>query len=68
MSARDRQEGGEHYRAAAVQPIDLILANDLDFCEGSVIKYVTRYRRKGTPLEDLRKARHAGRQCVDDDD
>lgn len=27
------------------------------FCVGNVIKYLWRYRYKGTPLEDLRKAR-----------
>lgn len=27
------------------------------FCTGNVIKYLWRYQSKGTPLEDLRKAR-----------
>lgn len=27
------------------------------FCTGNVIKYLWRYENKGTPLEDLRKAR-----------
>ena len=27
------------------------------FCTGNVIKYLWRYKDKGTPLEDLRKAR-----------
>lgn len=43
-----------HY-AATVQPIDLIEANNLDFAEGNVIKYVTRYKKKNG-LEDLKKA------------
>lgn len=58
MSALDRQVGGDHYRSAAVQPIELIMAHDMDFCAGSVVKYVTRYKLKGTPLQDLEKARH----------
>lgn len=57
MSAKDRQVGGNHYEGK-VQPIELILNHDLDFCAGSVVKYVVRYRRKGTPLEDLEKAKH----------
>lgn len=46
--------GAAHY-AAAVQPIDLIDANDLGFYEGTVIKYVTRWSRKNG-VQDLEKA------------
>lgn len=58
MSALDRQVGGDHYRNAGVQSIELIMAHNMDFCAGSVVKYVTRYKLKGTPLQDLEKARH----------
>lgn len=51
------QIGGNHYTNGAIQPIEYILANDLDFCEGNVVKYVTRWRHKNG-LEDLMKARH----------
>lgn len=51
------QVGGDHYTAQEIQPIDYILANELDFCEGNVIKYVTRWRYKNG-VQDLRKARH----------
>lgn len=44
----------EHY-GSEIQPIDFIMANQLDFCEGNVIKYVTRWRDKGG-VEDLLKA------------
>ena len=50
-----RQVGGDHYDAD-VHPVDLILANDLGFCEGSAIKYICRYKRKNG-LQDLLKAR-----------
>lgn len=53
----DRQVGGSHYQDRAIQPIDYIIANRLDFCEGSVIKYVTRHRYKNG-IEDLEKAKH----------
>ena len=39
-----------------VQPIDLIIAQDLSFLEGNIIKYICRYRVKGG-LEDLEKAK-----------
>lgn len=50
------QIGGDHYKGRAIQPIDYILANELDFCEGNVVKYVTRWRFKNG-VEDLKKAR-----------
>jgi hypothetical protein len=56
MSANDRQTGGSHY-LKAIQPWDYIAANGLDFFEGNIVKYVTRWRQKGG-VEDLRKARH----------
>jgi hypothetical protein len=51
-----KQVGGVHYNSE-IQPIDYIKANGLDFFQGNVIKYVTRYKRKGG-LEDLKKAKH----------
>lgn len=56
-TALSRQEGGSHYKDLKIQPIEFVLANGLGFCEGNVIKYVTRWRAKGG-VEDLRKARH----------
>ena len=51
------QVGGDHYRRMAIQPWDYIAANGLDYFEGNIIKYVTRWRGKNG-LEDLRKAQH----------
>lgn len=56
-SAFDSQVGGSHYKVLKIQPTEYILANALDFCEGNVVKYVTRYKLKGG-IEDLKKARH----------
>jgi len=55
--ATEIQEGGDHYRAMEIQPIEFILANGLGFCEGNVVKYVSRHKRKNG-AEDLRKAIH----------
>ena len=57
MSALDEQEGGDHYKSRAIQPVQYIHANGIGFLEGNVIKYTTRWRDKGG-LSDLRKARH----------
>ena len=55
--ALTRQEGGSHYKDLAIQPVEYIHANGLGFCEGSVVKYVTRWRSKNG-IQDLKKARH----------
>jgi hypothetical protein len=57
MSAMNEQEGGDHYKDRAIQPVEYIHANGIGFFEGNVIKYCTRWRSKGG-LSDLRKARH----------
>jgi len=56
-NALAKQEGGKHYKELTIQPVEYIHRNKLGFCEGSVIKYITRWRAKGG-VEDLRKARH----------
>lgn len=57
MSAMEQQEGGDHYKTLAIQPVEYIHRNGLGFAEGCVIKYAPRWRSKGG-IEDLRKARH----------
>ena len=51
------QIGGRHYKKLAIQPWDYVIANELDYFQGSIIKYVTRWRDKGW-TEDLHKAKH----------
>lgn len=46
----------DHYNQHAIEPITYIMANGLDFCEGNVVKYVSRWRAKGG-VGDLKKAR-----------
>ena len=48
------QVGGNHYANKKIQPIEYIMANKLDFCEGNIVKYITRWRDKGG-IESLRK-------------
>jgi len=57
MRSLNHQEGGDHYVTLSIQPAQYIIANDLRFAEGCIVKYVTRWRDKGG-VEDLRKARH----------
>lgn len=57
MSANDKQVGGQHYSAKAVQPWDYITSNNLGYLEGNVVKYVSRWKQKNG-VEDLLKAKH----------
>ena len=45
-----------HYIANKIEPIDFIIQNNFDFCEGNVIKYISRWRLKNG-VEDLKKAK-----------
>ena len=57
ISAFDKQVSGNHYKDKAIQPIIYIHANNLGFCEGNVVKYITRWREKNG-IADLEKAKH----------
>jgi hypothetical protein len=57
---REAQIGGNHYKKMVIQPVEYIAMNGLSFLQGSVIKYVSRYKAKGG-LQDLEKAKH----CID---
>ena len=46
----------EYYIGTTIQLADFIEAFNLDFFEGSIIKYVVRWRKKNK-LEDLEKAK-----------
>lgn len=55
--ANDRQIAGTHYKQLRIQTWDYIVANEIGYLEGNVIKYVSRWRSKGG-IQDLMKARH----------
>lgn len=54
MKSTDHQVAGDHYKKLKMQPVEYILANGLEFCEGNIVKYISRWRDKGG-VEDLRK-------------
>jgi hypothetical protein len=57
IRANAQQIGGAHYAVKAIQPWDYIVANNLGYLEGNVVKYVSRWKDKGG-IEDLKKAQH----------
>ncbi len=54
-----------HYANCTIEPIEYIVKNNLGFCEGNVIKYVTRYKAKNG-LEDLLKAKYYLERLIHD--
>ena len=57
MSVNSKQVNGSHYKNKAIQPWDYIVANNLGYLEGNVVKYISRWRDKGG-MDDLAKAKH----------
>lgn len=50
------QVGGTHYSVLAQQPIELIVRLNMNFIQGSILKYIS--RNKDNKLQDLEKALH----------
>lgn len=55
-NANKIQVGGTHYKTK-IEHWDWVHANDLNYFEGQITKYVARARKKNG-MEDLKKARH----------
>jgi hypothetical protein len=58
IDAENKQEGGNHYREMAIQPMRYSMMNNLCACAHTIIKYASRYPRKDQGLQDLYKIRH----------
>ena len=58
------QSGGDHYRKMRIQPIEYIQRNSIPWCEGNIIKYVSRHMNKNG-IEDLKKAMHYLKVCAE---
>lgn len=54
-STPDLVNNPPHYTTGRIEVIDFIEDKELDFLEGNIIKYTTRYKKKNG-LEDLKKA------------
>lgn len=63
-SALDSQVAGTHYQKMQIQPIEYVAANQLDFFQGSIIKYATRHKDKGG-VADLRKIIHFAQLAIE---
>ena len=57
IKAYDTQVGGSHYKKLTIQPMQYSMANGLDACQHTIVKYVTRHEDKAGK-KDLYKAIH----------
>ena len=67
VRANEQQVGGAHYAIKAIQPWDFIIANNLGYLEGNIVKYVSRWKDKGG-IEDLKKAQHYLQKLIETHD
>lgn len=56
QTANQRQVGGRHYKTQ-IEHWDWAAANDLDYFQGAITKYVARWKKKDG-IQDLEKAAH----------
>jgi hypothetical protein len=60
LTALQSQVGGSHYKGLKIQPMEYSIANGLNACAHTAIKYITRKKGdKAKRLEDLDKAIHS---------
>jgi len=38
-----------------IPPIEYILKNDLDYCSGNIVALASAWKKRGTPVQDLKK-------------
>ncbi len=53
-----------HYKQGNIEVIDFILDQKMNYIEGNIIKYVSRYKIKNG-VEDLRKAQWYLKELID---
>jgi len=56
QDVQDAVQHPQHYCRGKIEVIDFIEDQEMDFRAASALKYICRYRHKGKPIEDLRKA------------
>ena len=63
-NALDKQTGGNHYKDMAIQPAEYAEKNGLSLLEGNIVKYISRWRKKGG-LTDLQKIIHCAELIIE---
>lgn len=63
-SAMNTQVGGAHYKSLKIQPMEYSMKNELNACQHTAIKYITRYKAKGGK-QDIMKAIHTLQMLIE---
>ena len=53
----DEIEHPSHYTQGKIEVIDFLIDQDMNFMAANAVKYLCRYRFKGNPVQDLKKAK-----------
>jgi len=64
LNALEKQTGGNHYKDMAIQPAEYAEKNGLSLLEGNIVKYVSRWKKKGG-LTDLQKIIHCAELIIE---
>jgi len=57
LKPTEKQVAGSHYKDMVITPTEYIVANQIPWMEGNVIKYISRHKCKNG-AEDIKKAIH----------
>lgn len=60
----NNQIGGNHYKDLPMQPVDFAVKAELNFIQGSIVKYVSRFRKKNGK-QDIDKAIHFAQLAIE---
>lgn len=59
-----QQEGGNHYERLKVEPVKVFVAFKMNWFQGEILKYVSRFQRKNGE-QDLKKGLHIADMAID---
>jgi len=65
-SVLKKQVGGNHYSRMAIQPIEFIQANKMEYAEANIVKYISRHKFKNGK-EDILKVIHYCEMIIERD-
>ncbi|MCP4466526.1 MAG: DUF3310 domain-containing protein [Halieaceae bacterium] len=56
-----------HYQTASIEPIQYIIAHDMDYYSANITKYVSRWPYKGQAKSDIKKIIHYAQMLLADE-
>nr|DAW00963.1 MAG TPA: nucelotide kinase [Caudoviricetes sp.] len=63
-STLNTQIGGGHYKNMVIQPVEFAVKAELNFIQGCIVKYVSRYKSKNGK-QDIEKAIHFAKLAIE---